>query len=195
VPRDMAKSKADLDARLLAASRTPNEDASLVVNLLIAGADPAVADENGWTALHHCLARTDAYDVKMLLRPYLTKKAPLDAKTKDGRTPIMLAVDMAVEKRVDRWESEGEIKGVAASYTIEKGVMTFRKDGKVKPIRPVDERKVAGMWCPQHVEWLNAIMNVEALLTKSKLDAATKKKILALGHAKLTERVKKKKVG
>jgi hypothetical protein len=162
----------------------------VVFDLLWAGADLSVTDDKGWTALHHATTNLHAEAVQLLLTRARTK-APVN-QLADGKTALHMAAEIAAKTRVEHWFSEGEINGVPASYTIEKGVLTYRKHGKPTPIKYSDEVVIASRWCEPHHRWLMALQMIEFLVTNTKIDPGLKKQLLALGNAKLTKRLSKK---
>jgi cytohesin len=96
-----------------------------------------------------------------------SKKAVKKKTTKAARTAsLALLAGRALEKRVAQWLSEGHIGETPVSYTIEDGVMTFRRAGAPRPISPKNERLIARKFCPEHLSYLRLVSACVSLVAK-----------------------------
>jgi len=101
-------------------------------------------------------------------------------------TDLVALARRALRARVDEWFTEGTIHDVPVSYTIQKGVMTFRKNGKVKAIAPKDERLIASRFCPEHLAFLNVLDRcVTAIERDAPIDAAAGEALAAIAHPRV----------
>jgi ankyrin repeat protein len=91
-PEGAAKASPELNASLLREARQGHVGTVRV--LLAGGADPNVADENGWTPLIHAADIGNADVVEELL----LRKAHVDSKTRKGSTALTIAV---LRRRID----------------------------------------------------------------------------------------------
>ena len=124
-------------------------------------------DDQGRTALHHAAAGTGSASGLMKL------KANPNIKDQDGETPLSLAAKEALSLRVSRWFSEGHIGSTPVSYTIDNGVMTFRKNGRKRAIKIDSERNVAHRHCRQHYDYLGVVARCVSMCATADLNLTT----------------------
>ena len=137
----------------------------VVAMLLKSGADPAVSDLFGWTALHHAVWQQCEESVKLLLQA----EAPVNLRDREGRTPLILAL-------------ENGFKGIQPLLTHGATISSFNAKGEMplhvaaRNNRPDAVRLLLHYgadpavysrlgWAPLHVAALhNAIEAAEVLL-------------------------------
>lgn len=171
VLKPLREAGADLRRRF-EAGRTYGHRAILhggsVTGLKAVGVALDAPDEHGWWPVH-LAALSWAAAAESVVRSRLD----LEVLTPRGDTPLILCARRALSRRIVHWHSEGTTGGDDASYTIDWGVMTYRRKGKVRKISPGDERIMARrLGAAAHAQYLNSVAVVARLAAKADLSSA-----------------------
>jgi ankyrin repeat protein len=83
---DVNAASKDGTTPLIAAVKVGNNEVAELL-LIVEGVKPNLADEEGWTALHYAAQRGDLDCVRSLIE----KKVDVNARSKEGETPLKLA--------------------------------------------------------------------------------------------------------